>query len=73
MPLLGYKLGAEAFHFARAIAPIGAYMRPLSIYHREIVRCGTRAAPTGLDLDDETLNTRLCGSIIMPPECGIPR
>lgn len=49
-------MGAEAFHFTRAIAPIGAYTRPLSIYHSEIVgrgaaaQCRSRVAPTGPDL-----------------------
>lgn len=49
------ELGIEAFHFTRAIVPIGAYTRPLSIYHSEIVgrdaaQCRSRTVPTGPDL-----------------------
>lgn len=43
--LLGCKLGVEVFHFTRATTPVGAYMRSLSIYHCEIVRCSAVLAP----------------------------
>lgn len=65
----------EAFHFKRVIAPIGAYTRPLSIYHFEIVDRDAVVPQSrrsyGSRSHDETLNTRLCGSIIILPKCGI--
>jgi len=49
------ELGIEAFHFTRAIAPIGAYTHPLPIYHSEIVahdttQCRSNAVPMGPNL-----------------------
>jgi len=66
------ELGIEAFHFTRAIAPIGAYTHPLSIYHSEIVARDTiQCRSYGTESHDEMLNTRLCGHIIMSSEYGM--